>query len=174
MSDTDPPASASSSSAPPAGQSGKPTGEPADQAAEMKAKAAEVFGDVKAGFETAKAKKEPYGLFAFASAVATLIWLCWFDGNRPAFWNLGLWSLFILASAALVFTPMVRGTFNLSETRAHQFATAGALGMAFSWIAFLLPDIQSNTSFFGTLATAFAGIAAWMAPGRPHPRGDDT
>ncbi len=136
---------------------------------ELKSKAADVLGDVKSGFETAKAKKEPYGLFAFAAAICTLTWLMWIDSGALAFWNLKLWSVFILASVALVFAPMVRGALKISEHRAHQLATAGACGMIFCWVAFLLPDIQSNQAFFGTFATAFAGIAAWMAPGRPSP-----
>jgi hypothetical protein len=139
---------------------------------EIKAKAADVLKDVKSGFETAKTKREPYGLFAFASAVAALIWLCWFSDNRPAFWNLGLWTVFVLAAISLLFAPMVRGTLNISEARAHQLATAGAGGMVFAWIAFLLPNIETNRAFFGTLATAFAGLAAWMAPGRPSPKGE--
>jgi hypothetical protein len=129
---------------------------------------------VQSGFSAVKATREPYGLFAFASAGATLAWLVWWEDDQTGFWGLGLWTLFILAAVALLFAPMLRGVLKLSEQRAHQLCTAGACGMAFAWIAFLLPDIQSNKSFFGTFAAAFAGVAAWMAPGRPSPpRGPD-
>ncbi len=162
MTDQTPP----DASEPPPASAATPTSD------EIKAKAADVFKDVKAGFETTKQTREPYGLFAFLCAGATLIALCWWNGTKFVFWDLGLWTTFILAAAALVFTPMVRGVFKLTEQRAHQFASAGAFGMAFIWIAFWLPDISSNQAFFGTFATAFAGLAAWMAPGRPSPRKD--
>lgn len=166
MSDLPPASDPPDASADPACVKTPPAGD------EIRDKAAGVFKEVKAGFDTTKQTREPYGLFAFLAAGATLVALLWWNGSKFVFWDLGLWTTFILAALALVFTPMVRGVFKLSEQRAHQFASAGAFGMAFIWIAFWLPDISSNQAFFGTFATAFSGIAAWMAPGRPSPRKD--
>lgn len=127
--------------------------------------AADVMGDVRAGVQAAS-KRNPYGWFAGLSLVFVAVWLLWWNDGRPAFWNLKLWTLFVLASALLVLTPMVRKRFALSEQHAAQLAMGGAGGLAFAWVAFLLPNIASNEAFFGTLATACAGLAAWLAPGR--------
>jgi signal transduction histidine kinase len=136
-------------------------------------RAADVVGDVRAGVQAAS-KRNPYGWFAGGTVLFVAVWLLWWDDGKPALWRLKLWTLFIVASALLVLTPMVRGRFQLSEQHAAQLAAGGAGGLAFAWVAFLLPNIASNEAFFGTLATACAALAAWLAPGRaealPLPR----
>ena len=142
----------------------KPKGETAE-------KASAVLDNLQSGFKGAT-KREPYGLFAFAAFAGVLLWLFWYEDDEFGFWGLRLWTLFILPSVALVFAPMVRKALKIDEARAFQLCAGGAFGLCFAWIAFLLPDIASNKSFFGTIATACAGLAAWMAPGRPAPKGD--
>jgi peptidoglycan/LPS O-acetylase OafA/YrhL len=112
-------------------------------------------------------KREPYALLALVAMVGTLIWIVWPEDGKIGAQNLKLWTLFVLGSAMLLFAPITRRVFRLSDERAWQFAVGGASGLGFSWVAFLLPSINSNQAFFGTIATAAAALAAWTAPGRP-------
>jgi hypothetical protein len=123
------------------------------------------FGEVKQAVKVAS-KREPYALLAVVSLVCTFIWIIWPEDGKVGAQNLKLWTLFVLGSAAMIFAPMTRKVFRLADERAWQFAVGGAAGMGFAWVAFLLPSINSNQAFFGTIATAAAGLAAWTAPGR--------
>jgi hypothetical protein len=129
--------------------------------------ASAVFGEVKSAVSIAS-KREPYALLAVASAGFTLLWLIWRENDTFGAEKLKLWTVFVIASVALVFTPIVRKVFRLDPLRAWQFAVGGASGLGFAWVAFLLPNIDSNQAFFGTLAVAAGGLAAWTAPGRPE------
>lgn len=127
--------------------------------------ASELFEDVQSGLQAASTR-EPYGWFAGATLAFMAIWLLWFGNGQLAFWRLKLWSIFIVVSGLLVLAPMLRRRFGLSDAHAAQIATGGAGGLVFAWVAFLLPNIASNEAFFGTLCTACAALAAWLAPGR--------
>jgi drug/metabolite transporter (DMT)-like permease len=113
-------------------------------------------------------KREPYALLAVVSLAAVVVWLVWPEDGDLGLENLKLWTLFVLGSALLLFTPMVRKVFRLDPQRAWQFCAGGASGLAFSWVAFLLPQISTNQAFFGTIAVAAAGLAVATAPGRPE------
>lgn len=128
-------------------------------------KPSELFDDVQTGVKAASTR-EPYGWFAGATLVFMAIWLLWIGRGQFAFWRLKLWSIFVVVSGLLVLAPMLRRRFGLSDTHAAQIATGGAGGLVFAWVAFLLPNIASNEAFFGTLCTACAALAAWLAPGR--------
>jgi hypothetical protein len=126
----------------------------------------QVFGDVRGAVSKAS-KREPYPWLAVASLAFTLIWLMWPEGGSVGAVKLKLWTIFVLTSVLMVFAPMMRHTFKLEDFRAWQIAVAGAGGIGFAWVAFLLPSIGSNQAFFGTFATAAAALAAWTAPGKP-------
>ena len=74
----------------------------------------------------------------------------------------------MLCSVLLLFVPMWRARLGLDADKAWRLAAGGAGGLGFAWVAFLLPSIQSNQAFFGTLATAAAALAVWTAPGQPQ------
>jgi hypothetical protein len=157
-------------SAPTFGPSSAPPGPartPNPQFEAAKDTASAVFGEVRSAV-TGASKREPYALLALASAVFALIWLVWPEDDELGAERLKLWTVFVLLSVALLFTPMVRRIVRMEATRAWQFSVGGACGLGFAWVAFLLPRIDSNQAFFGTLAAAAAGLAAWTAPGRPE------
>jgi len=126
----------------------------------------QVFGDVRGAVSRAS-KREPYPWLAVASLAFTVVWLMWPEGGAVGAVKLKLWTVFVLASVLMVFAPMMRSAFRLDDFRAWQIAVAGAGGIGFAWVAFLLPSIASNQAFFGTCATAAAALAAWTAPGKP-------
>ncbi len=126
-----------------------------------------MFGEMKAAVGGAS-KREPYPWLAVAAAIAAVVWLLWPEDDKLGAENLKLWTVFVVASVALVFAPMVRKVLRLPDERAWQFCVAGAAGLGFAWVAFLLPTINSNQAFFGTIGVAAAGLAAWTAPGRPQ------
>jgi hypothetical protein len=136
-----------------------------DTAKEVKDTASAIFSEVKSAVSVAS-KREPYALLALASACFTAIWLVWREDDKFGAQELKLWTIFVLASVALLFAPIVKKILRIDAQRAWQFAVAGASGLGFAWVAFLLPDISSNQAFFGTLAVASGGLAAWTAPGR--------
>lgn len=126
----------------------------------------QVFGEVR-GAVSGASQREPYPWLAVTSLAFTVLWLLWPEGGSVGALKLKLWTVFVLFSALLVFTPMVRSVLKLDDYRAWQIAVAGAGGLTFAWVAFLLPSISTNQAFFGTFATAAAGLAAWTAPGKP-------
>jgi hypothetical protein len=138
-----------------------------DTAAAARDTAAAMFGEVKSAVSVAS-KREPYAFLALASAAFVTVWLVWPEDDKIGAQRLKLWTVFVLASVALLFTPIVKKIVRLDAARAWQFAAGGASGLGFAWVAFLLPDISSNQSFFGTLAVAAGALAAWTAPGRPE------
>jgi hypothetical protein len=138
-----------------------------EAAKEAKDTAAAMFGEVKSAVSGAS-KREPYAFLALASAAFAIVWLVWREDDKFGAEKLKLWTIFVLASVALLFTPIVKKVLRIDATRAWQFAVGGASGLGFAWVAFLLPDICSNQAFFGTLAVAAGGLAAWTAPGRPE------
>jgi hypothetical protein len=128
--------------------------------------ASAVFGEMRAAVGGAS-KREPYPFLVLGALAFTVIWLVWPEDDKIGAQNLKLWTVFVLLSTALLFTPMVRKVVKLDAERAWQFCVGGAAGLGFAWVAFLLPTINSNQAFFGTLGAAAAGLAAWTAPGRP-------
>ncbi len=87
------------------------------------------------------------------------------SGDFP-FFSLGLWCVFGIASIALVAAPLVAGALKLNSLQAFRVAAAGCSGLAFHWLAFVVPRLENNGSFFMTLSTAFAIWSAYLAPGR--------
>ena len=126
----------------------------------------QVFGDVR-GAVSGASKREPYPWLAVAALAFTVVWLLWPEGGSVGAVKLKLWTIFVLTSVLMVFVPMLRHAFKLDDFRAWQIAVAGAGGIGFAWVAFLLPSINSNQAFFGTFATVAAALAAWTAPGKP-------
>jgi hypothetical protein len=126
-----------------------------------------MFGEVKAAVSGAS-KREPYPYLALASLVAVCVWLVLPEDGDFGAENLKLWTVFVLASVALLFTPIVRKALRLTAERAWQFCGGGAAGLGFAWVAFLLPSISTNQAFFGTIGVAAGALAAWTAPGRPE------
>lgn len=112
--------------------------------------------------------RETYPVLALASAAATLAWIFWHANKRFGYQDLRLWTAFVALSAALVFAPLLAANVRIDAGRAWQFCVAGAAGLGFAWVAFLLPNIQSDQGFIGTLAAGTAALAAWTAPGRPR------
>jgi hypothetical protein len=129
--------------------------------------ASAIFDEVKAAVGGAS-KREPYPWLALVSLIAAIVWLVWPEDDKLGAENLKLWTVFVVASVVLLFAPMVRSVLRLPAERAWQFCVAGAAGFGFAWVAFLLPTINSNQAFFGTIGFAAAGLAAWTAPGRPQ------
>lgn len=125
----------------------------------------QIIGEVKGAVSKASSH-EPYPWLAVAALGFTAVWLLWPEGDSIAGLKLKLWSTFVITSVLMVFMPMLRHLLKLDEFRAWQIAVAGASGMGFAWVAFLLPSIASNQAFFGTFATAAAALAAWTAPGK--------
>ncbi len=138
-----------------------------ETAKDVKDTASAMFGEVKSAVSVAS-KREPYALLALAAAAFVGVWLLWPENDKIGAQRLKLWTVFVLASVALLFAPIVKKILRIDAQRAWQFAVAGASGLGFAWVAFLLPDISSNQAFFGTLAVAAGGLAAWTAPGRPE------
>jgi hypothetical protein len=128
--------------------------------------AAGAFHEAKTAVSGAS-KRAPYPWFALASVGAVVIWLLLPENDKLGAENLKLWTVMVITAALLLMAPMVRSTFKLNAERAWQFCAAGAVGLGFAWVAFLLPAINTNQAFFGTIAAAAAGLAAWTAPGRP-------
>ena len=134
---------------------------------EVKDTATAVFGEMKAAVSGAS-KREPYPFLVIGAAAAVILWLVWPENDKIGAQNLKLWTVFVLGCVGLLFVPMVRKVFRLDPQRAWQFCAGGAAGLAFSWVAFLLPSISTNQSFFGTIGAGAAGLAAWTAPGKPE------
>ncbi len=126
----------------------------------------EVIGEVK-GAVYGASHREPYPWLAVASLSFTALWLLWPQAGSIGAISLKLWTVFILTSALMIFVPMLRKPLKLEPLRAWQMAVAGACGVGFAWVAFLLPSINSNQAFFGTFATLAGALAAWTAPGKP-------
>lgn len=137
------------------------------RANEAKETATAVFGEMKAAVSGAS-KREPYPFLVIAAAAAVILWLVWPEDDKIGAQNLKLWTVFVLGCVGLLFVPMIRKVFRLDAQRAWQFCAGGAAGLAFSWVAFLLPSISTNQSFFGTIGAGAAGLAAWTAPGKPE------
>ncbi len=157
---------------PSAGPHGSHPSDTAKETAKETAEAAKdtasaMFEEMKAAV-TGASKREPYPWLALASAIAAVVWLLWPEDDKLGAQNLKLWTVFVVLSVSLVFTPMVRKVFRLPAERAWQFCVAGAAGFGFAWVAFLLPTINTNQAFFGTIGFAAAGLAAWTAPGKPE------
>lgn len=112
--------------------------------------------------------REPYPALAAAALGFTALWLLWPEHDTFGAVSLKLWTLFVLSSVGLLFAPMWQARLRLEPEKAWRLAAGGAGGLGFAWVAFLLPSIQSNQAFFGTLATAAAALAVWTAPGRPQ------
>jgi hypothetical protein len=129
--------------------------------------ASAVLGEVKKAVKGAS-KREPYPFLALGALGGSLAWVLWKENGSWGFEDLKLWTVFVLLSALLIFTPMVRKVFRLDAERAWQFCVGGAAGLGFAWVAFLLPSISTNHAFFGTIGVAAAGLAAWTAPGKPE------
>ena len=125
-----------------------------------------MFGEVREAV-TGASKREPYPWLALVGLLGSVVWLLWPEDGKVGAQNIKLWTIFVVGSALLLFTPIVRRVVKLDEERAWQFCVGGACGLGFCWVAFLLPSISQNQAFFGTIATASAGLAAWTAPGRP-------
>ncbi|MES2886540.1 MAG: hypothetical protein V4739_00880 [Pseudomonadota bacterium] len=125
-----------------------------------------VLGEVRSQV-TGASKREPYPWLAVAALGFTIVWLLWPEGSTIGFVRLKLWTIFVLTCALMVFVPMLKNILNLEDFRAWQISVAGAAGLGFAWVAFLLPSISTNQAFFGTFATVAAGLAAWTAPGKP-------
>lgn len=134
---------------------------------EAKETASAVFGEMKAAVSGAS-KREPYPFLVIAAAAAVIVWLVWPENDKIGAQNLKLWTVFVLGSVGLLFVPMIRKVVRLDPQRAWQFCAGGAAGLAFAWVAFLLPSISTNQSFFGTIGAGAAGLAAWTAPGKPE------
>lgn len=113
-------------------------------------------------------RREPYPALAAAALGLTGVWLLWPEHETLGAVSLKLWTVFVLCSVGLLFVPMWQERLRLGPDKAWRLAAGGACGMGFAWVAFLLPSIQSNQAFFGTLATAAAALAVWTAPGRPR------
>ncbi len=145
---------------PEAGTSGQRTNEAKDTASA-------VLGEMKAAVSGAS-KREPYPFLVIAAAAAVILWLVWPENDKIGAQNLKLWTVFVLGCVGLLFVPMVRRVFRLDAQRAWQFCAGGAAGLAFAWVAFLLPSISTNQAFFGTIGAGAAGLAAWTAPGKPE------
>jgi hypothetical protein len=81
----------------------------------------------------------------------------------------GVWGIFAIVAALATMAPSMAAQFKLTPTRAWQAAVAGALGVALFWVLLIVPSIEKNLSFVATAAMVLAGLAAWLAPGRPAP-----
>lgn len=139
---------------------------PAGDAPPGRPQVGDLLGDVHSAVQGAS-RWEPYPLLAAGSAALTALWLLWPEGGAIGAAGLKLWTLFVIASVALLFVPLWRARLQLDAGQAWRLAAGGAGGLGFAWVAFLLPSISSNQAFFGTLAAATAGLAVWTAPGRP-------
>ncbi len=71
-----------------------------------------------------------------------------------------------LVAAAMTAAPSFAATLRLTALRAWQVAAAGAAGLAFFWVLFVLPAVGSNTSLLSTVGVAAGMFGAWIAPGR--------
>ncbi len=112
-------------------------------------------------------KQQPWVALASISALTVVLWFVWPNGNKTGAQSLQLWVVLVIASVVALFAPLARQACNLSTQQAWRVEAAGALGLVFCWAVFLLPSLNSTTAFFGSAATAAAGLAAWTAPGRP-------
>lgn len=139
---------------------------PAPEDAPVRPSVEQVIGELR-GAVTKASKREPYPWFAVASLAFTVVWLLWPEGGSIGAAKLKLWTVFVLTSSLMVFIPMLRNVLRLDEFRAWQIAVAGAGGLGFAWVAFLLPSISTNQAFFGTFGIVLAALAAWTAPGKP-------
>jgi hypothetical protein len=153
-------------SQPPPHHQQQPT-QPPPGAPNQPSAAASAFNEVRAAV-TGASKRQPYPFLAVGAAAATAIWLLLPENDKLGAENLKLWTVMVVAAALLLFAPIVRSTFKLSEDRAWRFCAGGAIGLGFAWVAFLLPAINTNHAFFGTIAAVCAGLATWTAPGRPQ------
>jgi hypothetical protein len=111
--------------------------------------------------------RQPYPLLAIGSVIAVGVWLLLPENDQLGAENLKLWTVFVVAAALALLAPMLAAQFKLSPAKAWQICAGGAAAIGFAWVAFLLPSINSNHAFFGTIAAVAAGFAAWTAPGRP-------
>jgi hypothetical protein len=152
----------------PLGSAPKPPGTGASSSNAAKDTASAALGEMKSALKGAS-RREPYPWLAIAAAAFTVVWLLYPEDDNIGAENLKLWTVFVLVSAALVFAPMLRGVVKVTVERAWQLCAGGAAGLVFAWVAFLLPAINTNQAFFGTLGVAAAALAAWTAPGRAAP-----
>jgi hypothetical protein len=88
------------------------------------------------------------------------------DGNHP-YWELGMWCAFGVGSALLLAAPLFGSAIKLSVTDMWRTSAAGAAGLSFHWVAFVLPSLRSNPSFLMTMAVVGAWWAVSLLPGRP-------
>jgi len=73
------------------------------------------------------------------------------------------WAIFATVMAALHLVPLV---LRNQPRRTWDIVAAATAGLAFYWLALVLPQIGNATSLAQTLAVACAAAHLWVLPGR--------
>jgi hypothetical protein len=105
-------------------------------------------------------------LMLITAAVSHVLGLVVPSDSKFPFFDLGLWALFGVVCVALLGAPLVAGALKLSPVQAWRVAAAGSIGLAFHWLAFVVPILEKNPSFFMTLGLGAALWSTYLAPGR--------
>ncbi len=105
-------------------------------------------------------------LMLIVAAVCHVLGLVVPSGGNFPFFDLGLWAVFGIVSVALLGAPLVAGALKLSAVQAWRIAGAGCIGLAFHWLAFVVPILEKNPSFFMTVGFGAALWSTYLAPGR--------
>jgi hypothetical protein len=105
-------------------------------------------------------------LMLIGAAVCHVLGLIVPSSGRHPFFDLGLWAVFGLACLVMLCAPLVAGALKLSPVQAWKVAGAGCVGLAFHWLAFVVPILEKNASFFMTLGFGAALWSTYLAPGR--------
>jgi hypothetical protein len=77
------------------------------------------------------------------------------------------WSAFATVAALVALVPAVARLAGRPSARtAWRIGAVGAAGVAAFWVLIGLPLVASDRGFWLTAATAAAGAAVWLSPGR--------
>ena len=93
------------------------------------------------------------------------------DFGTQSLWDVvPTWSVFATLAAVVVIAPALAGLAGrgLPARTAWRVGAAGLVALAVFWVLVALPVAASDRGFWLTAALAAAGVATWLAPGRPE------
>jgi len=91
------------------------------------------------------------------------------EGGVNSWTSLPAWAAFAAVASLATLAPWIAGGSVATRAAAWRAAVAGAAGLWFVWLLFVLPGIHRNVAFLYTVGIAASSWAVSVAPGRSPP-----